>query len=146
MKWIDAFFQKRALADARAEVRSENEHGGTLALATKALRLGTSRNDLNLDAGRQAEVALNEIGPRLTGKGHVAVGACRQSHVEIHQRDAQPIVRLLAEALAEQQAEDQDEHERHADEQERREAIAQQQPQLFLCDRPRGHWSPFSDR
>ena len=63
----------------------------------------------------------------------------RQSGIFIDHGDLELVVWLATECVAEGQAEHEDEHERHEQQDDRRARIAQEQPQIFEGDGERGH-------
>ena len=82
-------------------IRSEKSGSKTITAARLSARdeplgLGAVGNDFQANVLRRGEVVDHHLRPRLLGKRLLRL----QPRVEVHDRDAEPLVRLLAEALA----------------------------------------------
>ena len=111
------------------EARLEDEDGRVLVLVDEAFGLLAAVDDLDADAGRLRQIAPHHLRPRFAG---IEAGAA----IKVHQGDAQTVIRLLPEAFADEQSEDEDEQQRQHEEHDERHRIAQHETQFFLHQCP----------
>ena len=141
---IDRLFRER-LADERAAVNPiaefgfEDDDGGTIAAFDEPFGLGPRSDEFHIDVRGVGQVRQHDIGPfgrllRVRQRRFLF----RQALVENDDGNANAVVGLHAERIAERQAEHEDQNDGHEQKDDGRARIAGQQAEVFRGERENG--------